>query len=422
MSTILGNPIVLGGGAKLNIDFSTTQPSDTSKLWVPLAQKPSVVDIDICVPYGDEFITNDGTALAEIGGRGAVCEGALYVFGASTDAIYYRAADGTFLETGDTFDVKLQYPSVISVGNSIYIVGPNIYNGYSYSDSTRIYKYVPSSHTITRLSDLPEATVQPALTRVGYKIYFFFGGGSNYYGYIDTTDDSVVPLGKDSTIGPGSNHFIGVAAGSFGKYAYILGGASGTLVHDKIARYDVETNTFKLLSITLPEEKYEMAYAQYGQYLYMFGGILTTKSSNQVWQTSILRFDCANEQIETLPETMVVGLTYPFATTDGNTILVSGTGKKEMPIYKFTVKSELAENKLMIQHDYYAGEHRWEAVNQKGVSLKIYPINAYIGNSQGLADETSAYLYDGTSGTWKSLDGVSMTADMLAALATLGVT
>lgn len=422
MSTILGNPITLGGGggAKLNIDFGTTPPSDTSKLWVPLAQKPSDVDIDICVPYGDEFITNDGTALVGIGGRGAVCEGVLYVFGASTDVIYYRSADGTFLETGDTFDVRLQYPSVIAVGNAIYIVGPDIYNGYSYSHSVKVYKYVPSSHTITRLSDLPEATEQPALARVGYKIYFFFGGGSTYYGYIDTTDDSVVSLGKSSIISTG--HVGGVAAGSFGKYAYILGGSSGTVIFNKIARYDVETNTFELLSITLPEKKYEMAYAQYGQYLYMFGGVLTTSSSSKVWQTSILRFDCVNEQIETLSETMGVGLTYPFATTDGNTILVSGTGTKEMPIYKFTVKSELAENKLMIQHDYYAGERRWAAVNQKGVSLKVYPINAYIGNSQGLADEASAYLYDETSETWKSLDGVSMTADMLAALATLGVT
>ena len=420
MSTILGNPITLGGGgAKLNIDFGTTPPSDTSKLWVPLAQKPSDVDIDICVPYGDEFITNDGTALAGIGGRGAVCEGVLYVFGATTNAIYYRTADGTFLETGDTFDVDMRYPSVIAVGNAIYIVAPLIRGSASFSTTgVRVYKYVPSSHTITRLSDLAEGSSNPALARVGYKIYFFSGGGTSNYGYIDTTDDSVVSLGKSSIVGTTS----AAAAGSFGKYVYILGGASGTVVFNKIIRYDVETNTFELLSITLPEDKYEMAYAQYGQYLYMFGGVLTTSSSNQVWQTSILRFDCVNEQLETLSETMVVGLTYPFATTDGNTILVSGTGKKEMPIYKFTVKSELAENKLMIQHDYYAGERRWAVVNQKGVSLKVYPINAYIGNSQGLADETSAYLYDGTSATWKSLDGVSMTADMLNALATLGVT
>ena len=39
--SILGNPITLGGGGvDLNIDFGSTPPVDTSKLWVPLANKP----------------------------------------------------------------------------------------------------------------------------------------------------------------------------------------------------------------------------------------------------------------------------------------------------------------------------------------------------------------------------------------------
>ena len=44
--SILGNPITLGGGgADLNIDFGSTPPADTSKLWVPLATKPNKTSI-----------------------------------------------------------------------------------------------------------------------------------------------------------------------------------------------------------------------------------------------------------------------------------------------------------------------------------------------------------------------------------------
>lgn len=44
--SILGNPITLGGGgADLNIDFGATPPTDTSKLWVPLAKKPDKVSV-----------------------------------------------------------------------------------------------------------------------------------------------------------------------------------------------------------------------------------------------------------------------------------------------------------------------------------------------------------------------------------------
>ena len=56
MSTILGNPITLGGGgAKLNIDFGTTPPSDTSKLWVPLANKPDAIECSPVLNYGSEI-------------------------------------------------------------------------------------------------------------------------------------------------------------------------------------------------------------------------------------------------------------------------------------------------------------------------------------------------------------------------------
>ena len=58
MSTIIGNAITLGGGgAKLNIDYGSTPPTDTAKLWVPLTTKPSNVECSPVLKYGSEYMT-----------------------------------------------------------------------------------------------------------------------------------------------------------------------------------------------------------------------------------------------------------------------------------------------------------------------------------------------------------------------------
>ena len=88
--SILGNPITLGGGgAKLNIDFGTTPPSDTSKLWVPLNNKPSNISLQTGVDVGDFAVKNISITYAS-GASGSIPqdsgtaedgEGGFYCFG-----------------------------------------------------------------------------------------------------------------------------------------------------------------------------------------------------------------------------------------------------------------------------------------------------------------------------------------------------
>lgn len=57
MSVIYGNPIITnGGGTKLNIDYGATPPTDTTKLWVPLAKKPGAVECSPVLKYGRNYI------------------------------------------------------------------------------------------------------------------------------------------------------------------------------------------------------------------------------------------------------------------------------------------------------------------------------------------------------------------------------
>lgn len=58
--------------------------------------------------------------------------------------------------------------------------------------------------------------------------------------------------------------------------------------------------------------------------------------------------------------------------------------------------------------------------NPANINQKV--INAYLGDSNNIAQLTNAYLYDTASSQWKSLSGESYVADMQNALNILGVT
>ena len=94
---------------------------------------------------------------------------------------------------------------------------------------------------------------------------------------------------------------------------------------------------------------------------------------------------------------------------------------KSDKIDKFSTNTALQHNHLFLQSD-FGFDDMWTAINGKDTQIKVHLVNAYLGDSNNIAQLKDAYLYDSNSATWKSLDGVSMTADMLAALATLGVT
>ena len=47
-----------GGGVKLNIDYGSTPPTDTTKLWVPLEKKPDAVECKPELAFGSEYLSN----------------------------------------------------------------------------------------------------------------------------------------------------------------------------------------------------------------------------------------------------------------------------------------------------------------------------------------------------------------------------
>ena len=100
---------------------------------------------------------------------------------------------------------------------------------------------------------------------------------------------------------------------------------------------------------------------------------------------------------------------------------VASSNRKTVNIIQsLTITSPLTSNHLFLQEDYgYDG--LWTALKSKDTDLKVKVINAYLGDSNNIAQLTNAYLYDSKDLKWKSLSGESYVADMQNALNILGV-
>lgn len=81
MSTVIGNPVMIGGGGdglgSLNIDYGANPPADTTKLWVPLAKKPDAVECSPVLNYGSEVISTTQWALPDAMSAGCSGNGAI---------------------------------------------------------------------------------------------------------------------------------------------------------------------------------------------------------------------------------------------------------------------------------------------------------------------------------------------------------
>ena len=88
-------------------------------------------------------------------------------------------------------------------------------------------------------------------------------------------------------------------------------------------------------------------------------------------------------------------------------------------LYTIPYKRDLASGYLAITAD--ISKDGIDILADKNNSIFINPISVYLGDENSIAQKVDAYLYDNADGKWKTLDGVSYTADMLRALNIMGV-
>lgn len=437
---IIGNPIALGagGGSGLNIDFGATAPADTTKLWVPLAGKPEHTEVGAVAQYGDEYLESTGIALwnkrpsTQIGTKVYSFSGNSYYTSWNLTVYSYDLATGV----SDSFSIAMKGSGGIDKESSAFAVGEDkVYlygrlrsetddEGDDYFEITNqgyivdlVNKTVSDAPT---LSDSNNCYLGGAV--IGTDLYVVGGtknlGSSGSYSY---KIDCINTLTNTRTSFSVGDKRAGCAVAAVGTDLYILGGIYGSdksySMKDDVKKFDTLTKTVTAVN-TSYTGWYGSGVAVYGQYIYTFSG--HRRSGNYATDygySYIQKFDTVNNTVEVLEITMPSTGLYSAAVM-GNEIYLYNCSSTTA-VYKFTVESALTKNHLFIQADFGYDGTLFPIVNGKNEQVKAHLVNAYLGDESGIARLTPAYIHNGTG--WVSLDGISYSADMLAALNILGV-
>ena len=443
--SILGNPITLGGGVNLNIDFGSTPPADTSKLWVPLSTKPSKIKADTVLDSGDNM-REEITMVNGVTSTQAPQSSVLETKNGKLDSGYF--VDGKYIYCiGKRLNYLLRYNmetntmeyagrspiavtmSAVAVNDGFAYIngGINVSDNIWYNGAVKIDL---SSGTGTQLG----ASSKFARSNIGWmqsvivnkKVYQFGGGysatdSSGNYNTIwiyDTVQDSYT---YGATLPKRSNSMSAVPVGNtvylFGGRKSVDGGDVGSITNE-IAKYSIIDNTTTVLQTVLPKPGKCMSACLFAGKIYI---VSSHPDSTYEKYNYLCIFDPATETIQnvgqiTNKEYQGMGACGAY----GNSIFFISNSANDTSVLKVTPKTILDKDVLFIQ-EAFIPKNKIALVKSKDAEVMCDVESVWLGNDANYADRQSAYIYNSATSQWELVDGTSVTADALNALNIMGV-
>nr|DAI69874.1 MAG TPA: Kelch repeat [Caudoviricetes sp.] len=444
--SILGNPITLGGGgADLNIDFGSTPPADTSKLWVPLSTKPSKIKADTVLDYGDNMheeitmvngVTStqapQSSVLATKNGllsSGYFVDGKyIYCIGKRNNYLLRYNMETNTMEYVGRSPIAVEYSSVAISNGFAYINGGiNVSDNIWYNGAVRIDLTSGTGVQLGTSSKLARGTIgwmQSVI--VDNKIYQFGGGysasnGSGNYNTVwiyDIVQDSYT---YGATLPKRSNSMSAVPVGNtvylFGGRKSVDGGDVGAITNE-IAKYSIIDNTTTVLQTVLPKPGKCMSACLFAGKIYI---VSSHPDSAYEKYNYLCIFDPATETIQnvgqiTNKEYYGMGACGAY----GTSIFFISNSTTDASVLKVTPKTILDKDVLFIQ-EAFIPKNKIALVKSKDAEVMCDVESVWLGNDANYADRQSAYIYNNATSQWELVDGTSVTADALNALNIMGV-
>lgn len=427
---IYGNPVMISGASKLNIDYGQTAPTNTSKLWVPLFKKPSKVGITsylagqvggMAVEKPNLVTLSKNLSSVKIGNKLWGTSGSLY------GGTQYANSKGYLIvynpET-QQLEKNIELDNVAYVARGLCLIGNNVYCSKSYyseydSSSGRRYSHLYNTlcmvnqetgariETNFNINEINRSAYGSAVTD-GTKLYLIGGTTSeDYYvnkiWVVDVSDYSY----NSYTI---PSLYRASRAIYYNNALYIVYNNTDYAVNmnTKIGKFDLTTFTFSVIyeNNTDMIGNYGWSFTNDGSSAFMAypSRVSSPASSSVDYTNSTLLVDLSSKTITT----KVVNNQKPSNITGGD-VSQSAIGNK---IYMFGYGDSYNNNLYYIPYERLLPENElsilatidstgMNIVDDKRFSIKISPIIVYIGNSNNKAQKTNAYLYDGTK--WKDI-------------------
>ncbi len=437
--SILGNPITLGGGgADLNIDFGSTPPVDTSKLWVPLAKKPDKTSIisyfdgqtgnlqsigsfspESCAGYGSLTPRMVGDELWVV---------RVNTFTSSVERTViakFNLKTKQFVETLTAYNIGYMGCGIVKVGDKIYSLNTRYSSGgYAYTeDKMCIIDPTTGRYSRTSLSILGITQYAYTSAVTDGKYIYALGGSSSDNNSVDkifVIDPELLKITKTFNFGVSLYNASSIIY--YNGFAYFAYNNTPTVAQCKTCIKRINLTTFEhsdiyqngtdmlssyLWSLTNDGETAFLAWANWGN-----------ASSSTNYSSKTLRFNLLDTNINPV----VVSEQKP-GNYGGRLFQEAYLGNiyscLNDTLYTIPYKRDLASGDLAITAD--ISKDGIDILADKNNSIFINPISVYLGDENSIAQKVDAYLYDKTDSKWKTLDGVSYTTDMLNALNIMGV-
>lgn len=454
MSTILGNSITLGGGgAKLNIDFGTTPPSDTSKLWVPLNNKPNNISLQTGVDSGDfavkniSVITETGasSSVPQFSGTAEDGEGGFYCFGGgeglttnrygpkSSKHIWHISSDGIIQMLSQELLYKSASARCARVGRDIYIFGGGK-NPYYYNEGG--LPMIQKFNIDTKETELIWSyDTQYTSSAGGPWLYSkLFKWGDRYLVLAGGNKVGDPLISGESSYGRNCIRFYDTVSGTFtggwikrdtsgdyismhSSYPYAITKnaiAGGTNNEEKGYVYDLEKRTGKSIVQNVAATGNANLFCGMDSIpVYFLGNSYTILGNGNIYE-----YLEETNSFSTIVKTVAIsasGYYYSWCYNDDGHVFIPNGGT----IFDLAIKTPLTNNNMIIALDIEGAA--WKALNTKDISAIVYPIKVLVGDATGYAETKDAYLYDRKTSKWTKLDGSSTYQDMLNALNIMGV-
>lgn len=442
--SIVGRGIYLGGGdggATLNIDYGATPPVDTSKLWVPLDEKPVSVEINgEKMSYGQNSLEpwEDGDPVVDETGSRWITDFAarvgdyIYVLGrtsnGSTNSGIYRfnPADGTFELRLSTSGYPTAHYAACVIGTCIYFSSP------AYTDTT-LYRYDTEANTWGAWMTIPDISFSTLVAYNGYIYKFVSAGGSSststchkidvvnktyttiaslprYYGrpwvwvYEGKMWIFIVPANSSIyylySYDPDADAYTLEKSGGQGDFG--LNNVSKTVYGD-YGTYGAESPLPVIgSSVYFLQYRGNSSYLNSAPYVLDMETLTFTEAPSVV-DTGYYAARYEGFALYDMSMYMFGGVLYTSNTYED-------TGSKYeyyFKIRRYRVETDLEAGHLKVFTD--MTKRQTALINEDNCQLYAAVNGAYIGNADNYAREVDAYLYDTTDSQWKTLGGVAYT-------------
>ena len=426
----LGGSGAAGGDGELNIAYGLTPPSDTSKLWVRIADKPSEVLVKEATSFGKQVVSAYGFSTGPTTRQSlAFCNGYFYI---KTHNTIYQYKDGEWVVAvnGTANNFKHYTAPAVVIGNKIFYLFGHSNDSYSVTaaspgSSTKnilVFDTETNTYTDVTVSGISDKCQLGNAVTIGTKIYFTAGqdNPNDTSAYADSSKIYEIDSENPSTATHVGDFFASsdmrgasvVAVGSvlYAKRVYFGNEGSIPYMH-WIEYFDTETKINSRTQVKVNKSGVKNCFMpgiNIGEVIYWFGGLARNHTpSNLSYDESSVdyaqRFNTVTGDFDFVTVGSHTGNSHNSTLLSSTELVFARVGGTNNPAYEFTGAYELENGKLLIQESLF--DNIWQAVKVKDGTLSIGVNGVFLGGSDGYAQAKDAYLYDLTQQKWISLDG-----------------